>query len=233
MNYIENDGHITKEYDVKINDSKLEQIIMELDNKCSFLVNKVVKVLAHDKNEAIMKVTANNEEIKVNRVSVVSSKNVVLNDIGECPYVFECEYLSKQSSYLASLLRVILFNYRSSLDFKKQNSGLIDRLIDYQNNEELMCFEERIRKYKSELLDIYHERGKRNDLEYQTQMEDKLSKTILLMQNNENYDFKLLARLYEESKKCFEFILTKETIHYKDINNNPKVYKLGTKKLIY
>ena len=222
MNYIINDGHVTYEYDVKINDSELEKIINELDEKCYFMVAKNIKVSANNEEEVITKINANNNsDVKINKLVKVPDRYYSLKDITECQFVFECEYLCKQSSYLASLLRMLLFNYRSTLEFKKQNNRLIDLLISYQNNEELKPFLKRI--------DEYEEKIWKNPSSCSPLMKKELSNLLLEFEYNKDYNFELLASLYQKAKDCFELVLVSETVHYKDFNHSPKVYKLGEK----
>ena len=231
MNYIENDGHITREYDVKINDIELERIIKELDEKCSFTVLRNIKVCANNEEEVLEKINANNNsDVKINKLVKVPDKYYLLKDITACPFVFECEYFCKQSSYLASLLRVLLFNYHSSLNFRKQDSRLIDNLVYYQNNDELKPFKDRIANYEEEILNFKHRNNTSYELEYKNQIENKLLETLSMEKYNVDYDFELLADLYKQAKECFELVLVSETVHYKDLDHCPKVYKLGEKK---
>lgn len=225
MKYIENDGQVTREYEVRINTRILETIIRELEAKCYKIVNKETKVAARNQEEAIEKVNAMDKTgIKVSELTNISGefpKEVLSSGL----QIFDCEYLFRQNSKLVYILETILSNYRSSLEFKNQNYKFIDLLIQFENSDELKPYDERLKEYKEKLLNS-------DDVESKMRLKEKVESTLQEMESNKEYDFALLKELYEEAKECFSLILVAETVHYKDIDKNPKIYKLGTKKML-
>ena len=232
MKYIENDGQVTREYEVKINTSELEKVIKELEEKCYRVVSKKTKVAAKNENEALDKLNVmDKSKITVNKLVDISDKYPKeVNSTGL--HIFDCEYLCRQNSYLVYILETILSNYRSSLEFKNQNYRFIDLLIQYENNDELKPYDERMKEYEDELSKFADIEGDSKEILYQKKLKETMASTLIEMKNNPNYDFDLLKKLYENAKECFGLILVAETVHYKDIDKNPKVYKLGTKKMI-
>ena len=110
MQYIENDGHVTREYEVRINVEELENIIRELDTKCYRIVNKKNKVAAKNKEEAIEKVNMaiNSAGIKVNGLVEISEGYKDLVDYPGSLLIFDCDCLCKSSSQLVYILERIL-----------------------------------------------------------------------------------------------------------------------------
>lgn len=225
MEYIINDGHVTRTYDVKIDASKLEEIIVKLKKYCYRIVLKNINVIANNENEAITKINSHDANgIKIKKIVNISTKYEDIRKITKCPYVFKCEYLCKQNSYLVYILETILSNYRSSLNFKNQNNRLIDLLLGYGNSDEIVPYEKRVRECRYKIHKSFS-----ND---KLTLENELSNLLIEMNNNINFDFSLLDELYKDAKECFELELVSETVHYNDRNKNIKLYKLGTKRLL-
>ena len=221
MEYIINDGHVTRTYDVKIDVQKLEEIIIKLKEFCYHVVLKHVKVIANSENEAITKINSLDAEgIRIKKVVNMSTKYEDLRKITKCPYVFECEYLCKENSYLVYILEMLLKNYRSSLNFKNQNNRLIDLLLGYGNSDEMVPYEKRVRECKYKIY--------KSSSHDKLDLENELSNLLIEMNNNINLDFSLLAKLYKSAKECFDLEMVSETVHYKDRQDKAKVYNLGT-----
>ena len=226
MKYIENDGHVTREYEVKINTEELEEIIRELSKRCYRFVNKETRVAANNEEEALEKINAMDKSgIKVNRLTNISNE-YPRETLSTGLQVFDCEYLLRQNSQLVYILETILSNYRSSLDFKNQNYKFIDLLINFENSLELVPYDNRLNTYKDEILNA------RDDVVKQKNIKREVEATMQEMEYNSHYNFELLDALYQRAKECFDLILVAETVHYKDLDSNPKIYKLGTKKCL-
>ena len=226
MKYIENDGQVTREYEVKINTKELENVISELASKCYRIVSKETRVAANSEKEAIEKINSMDRKgIRINELTNIS-KDYPKEVLSSGLQIFVCEYLYKQNSQLVYILETILSNYRSSLDFKNQNYKFIDLLINFENNDELKTYEERLKNYKEEVLNA------REDGQLQNKVKEKVESIMQEMEYNKDYNFALLNELYNRAKECFSLVLVAETVHYKDLDKNPKVYKLGSKKTI-
>ena len=228
MKYIENDGHVTKEYNVEINIEELEKIIKELDLKCYRIINKRVKVAAYNKNEAIERVNMaiNTAGIQVNGLIEISDGYRDFAKNPYSPYIYDCDCLCKESSQLVYILRKLLFNYQSKCGFKNQNNKLLDELINYQNSEELVPYEIRINDCYSKIKDFLNNNSK--DLEKLKNLDLQFTELSQEAKQNEGYDVTLLSDLYQKALGCFKLILVSEIIHYKDRDN--KVYELGVRK---
>ena len=225
MEYIINDGHVTRTYDVKLDVSKLEEIIVKLKKYCYRVVLKNINVIANNEKEAITKINSHDANgIKIKKIVNISTKYEDIRKITKCPYVFKCEYLCKQNSYLVYILETILSNYRSSLNFKNQNNRLLDLLIQFENSEELKPYEKRIEEYEEKIW--------KQPSSDSLRMKNELSQLLLDFDSNKDYDFDLLSDLYNHAKDCFSLVLVAETVHYKDLDKNSKIYKLGANKLI-
>ena len=224
MEYIENDGRVTRLYDVKIDTERLEDIVRELVEKCYRVTVKNVKVLANSEKEAVDKINAfDSEGIKVNRVVDVINQYEDLRKVTKCPFLYDCEYLCNENTYLVYILQMLLKNYYSTLNFKKQNNRLIDLLIGYSNSDELKSYEERISECKEKMKENYSDTKT---------IKEELTHLIVERNNNKNFNFELLTKLYNDAKECFNLELVSETIHYKDVDEHFKTYKLGAKRNI-
>lgn len=222
MKYIENNGEITREYEVQINTKTLEEVIKELTEKCYRVVNRETKVFANNEEEAIEKINANDKSgIKVKGLTNISEKDNRGETLGL--QVFNCEYLYKQNSELVKILETILSNYRSTLGFKNQNYREIDRLIQFKDSEELVPYTVRLLHLGEQTADAIKSNGK-----VDKDLEEKVNATIQEADNNKEFDFTLLNDLYERAKDCFGFILVAETVHYNDSSKGTMVYKLGS-----
>jgi len=206
MRYIEKENNVTKEYEVIIDDVELEKIIKELNARCCRIVKANTNVMSTSKEMAIDKISFNgNREVNiVKEIELADSQNH-LNEFAKPQFIYECEYFYKQVTYLEYLLSIILRSYRSKNNANNSENA-IKLLLNYENNDELIPYIERMARdgIKEDLL-----------LEYE---------------NNKDYDFELLNKLYQRAKDCFKLILISETIHYDNNENNSKVYKLGTRK---
>ena len=143
MEYIKNDGLITKKFEVIINTERLQNIIKELDTRCFRETRKTIKVTAYNSVEARYKLQneTNSAGIKKYEILSVSDgyKDLVTYD-GPI-YMFDCEVLEKESSQLVVILNKLILNYNSKVDFKKENNHLIDLLYNYPNSEEIKSLE--------------------------------------------------------------------------------------------
>ena len=139
MEYIRNDGNVTRIYDVVININKLLNVIRELDANCYHEVYKIEKIIAYSRDEAISIVnnTRNTAGLKINKLIDISDsyKDLVMDE--NSPYIFDCEMFSKESIELACILKKIIINYKYKDAFKNQNNYLIDALYEYKNCSEL------------------------------------------------------------------------------------------------
>ncbi len=227
MKYIVNNGQVTSEYDVKIDVEQLQEIIKQLDEKCYRIVNKKIKVAAYSKDEAIKRVNAaiNASGEKINSLIEISNGYKDLVNYPGSPFVFDCECLCKQSSNLVYILQKVLYNYSSSLDYKRQNNRVIDLLIDYKNDEELIPYDIRMAECSKKMKSFLDSNS--NDLKKQFSLQEESNNLLQEMQLNMNFDFNLLHDLYDKAKGCFEFVLVSETKHYNSNEEDVKVYKLG------
>ena len=206
MKYIEKNESVTREYEVVINDVELENIIKELNENCCRAIKKSVRVTSGSKEEAIKRInSANNHGINVVRELEMGDSYNHLKTFSKPQYVYECEFYFKQVSYLAYLLTIALNSYRSKLGFTTDDNRTIDLILNYENNEELKSYKERMA-----------EQGITEDLYFE-------------YENNKDFDFELLKELYEKAKECFRLVLISETIHYDDAIDQNRVYKLGRK----
>ena len=202
MKYIEENENITREYEVTIDDAELEKIIKELNEKCCRAVKKTVRVTSGSKEEAIKKInSSNNHGISVVREIELTDDFKYLKSFSKPQYIYECEFYFNQISYLEYLLSVLLSSYRSKSNYVANNNRAIKLLIDYENNEELKTYEERMAEHgiTPELFSEY--------------------------ENNKDFDFELLKNLYQRAKECVRLVLLSEVIHYSE--ESEKVYKLG------
>ena len=228
MKYIENDGHITREFEVKINVENLESIIKELDSKCYRIVNRIVKVSAYNKEDAIEKINLaiNSAKIKVNQLVKISDGYHDFVNNPQLPYIYDCECICKESSQLVYILKKLISNYQSRIDFKEQNNKLLDDLINYQNSEELLPYSVRIKDCYDEIKNYLNINS--NDFVQFNSLNIKFDGLIHEFEQNKEYDFVLLYDLYKQALECFKLVILSETVHYKDKNN--KVYRLGVKE---
>lgn len=181
MRYIEKNENETNEYDVIINEKGLAEIIKELNEKCCRSVKVSINVRAQED-----RAFENFNTIGKGNIDIV--KKTADNN---STYFYECEYFRNQISYLAYLLGAVLSSYRSNADM----SYVINQLIDYENNDELKTYQERMARdgITKELFDEY--------------------------ENNKDFDFALLRQLYEKAKTCFKLVLQSKTIHYENGDN--------------
>ncbi len=159
MRYIENDGYKTCEYDIKINTSKLEKVIKELDSKCYRIIDKTINVTALSKEDAIRKINmiTNAAGEKVNDILSISEGYKDMVNYPNSPFIFDCKCLHKESSDLVIILRKLLNNYLSKLDFKKENNRLLDLLFMFESNIHFNMSSEN--DYNYELLHELYEKA--------------------------------------------------------------------------
>ena len=234
MRYIENDGHVTREYGVNINVEQLQKIIDELRERCSRIINSKIKVADSDKDEAIKKINIaiNSGKADVNELIEISDACEDTISYSKKMKIFDCNCLCRESSYLEQILQTLLNSYQSSLDYKKQNNHMIDLLIGYENNNELKPYSVRIKECTEKMIDLHSSNC--GDMNTFNEMQKELESLLNESHNNPNYDFELLYKLYQMAKSCFRLTLLSQTIHYKDIDKNPDayVYKLGDRRII-
>ena len=231
MQYIQNDGYVTYEYDVIIDEEKLRGIIKKLDESCYRVVNKKAQVSAPCKEEALRKLQreVNLAGVKVNGLIEISDGYKYFSGYSQELLFFDCDYLCKQSSNLVYILQRILANYSSQLDFKKQNNRLIDLLIGYANTDELKSFDVRGEECYKKIKDYFDSNKEDLDEQYRLQEESRI--LLQEIRLNMDFNFELLRKLYEEAKECFTFTLVNKTIHNK-INDSSKIYKLSENKVL-
>ena len=206
MIYIENNENVTREYEVLIDDGKLESVIKKLNEKCCRALKKTVRVTSNSKEEAIERINStDNHGINIVREIELSDNYGHLKDFTKQQYIYECEFYYNQVSYLEYLLNIVLMSYRSKFGMSTDVSKSLNLILDYENNDELKTYQERM-ALEGITKELYFE-----------------------YENNKDFDFELLHSLYQEAKECFKLKLVSETIHY-DLENDAKVYKLGTRK---
>ena len=228
MKYIENNGNITREYDVLVDVNILEEIIIELDTKCYRIVHEKIKVAAYSKDEALKRLSSaiNSAGIPVNGLIEISNGYQDLDGNSNLPLVFDCDYLCKKSSQLVYILQKIINNYTSTLDFKNENNRLIDLLIGYKNSEELIPYYVRFKTLGEKIGNAFNN----NDLKKLADYQIETQQLIIEKRNNEDFDFKLLSNLYQKAKDCFKLVLVSETVHYTYREKDSKIYKIGAIK---
>ena len=143
MEYIKNNGVVTKKYEVIINTERLQNIIKELETRCFHEVHKIIKVTAYNSIEARFKLREETNSAGIKKYEILSVSNgykdFITND-GSI-YMYDCEVIEKESSQLVDILNKLIFNYNSKVNFKKENNRLIDLLYNYPNSGEIKSLE--------------------------------------------------------------------------------------------
>ncbi len=205
MKYIEEIGNVTKEYDVKINDVELENIINELDEKLRIRCRGIQDVMAVSEDDAAKKLSNGNKtDIKIlsqKRANELYKGLPSNNNL----FIFKCEFLVNNYTYLSYILKSILGYYREKNSIVTGESRAINLLLDYANDAELVPFEELMAR--NGITNILYEK----------------------YENNKDFDFALLKELYERALACFELKLVKETETTTYEEGVGKVYKFGTR----
>ena len=193
MRYIENNDNVTREYEVIIDENKLSEVIKQLNEKCSRNVMKIMNVTSTTREKAIEKINATNKD----GISVIREVREA-DDTLSGQHMFECEICFVQNPYLAYLLNACLASYRSNADL----SFVINQIIEYENNTELMTYPERLAKNGGMVNnpELYYE-----------------------YVNNQDFDFELLRSLYQEAKDCFKLAMISETKYYEPDDNCKKL----------
>ena len=192
MKYIEKNENETNEYEVLIKGEELSNIIKELNEKCCRAIKVNVNVTAYQESEALEKIN----KIRKNEVSIISKKELPEYNKGSLKtdktlYLYECEYFRKQISYLSYLLAASLSSYHSNNDM----SYVINQLIEYENNDEIKTYQERMAE------------------------QGIIEELFMEYENNKDFDFALLRELYQKAKECFKLVLVSKTIHYDNEEN--------------
>ena len=144
MRYIEKNENVTREYEVIINVEKLNEIVNELNEKCSHVIKKTAKITSGSQEEALNKISSYCKKA-INILSVLDANALsddysFLRKFSKPQYVFEYEFDYTQTPYLSYLLTLLINNYRMDIDFTEY----LKQLVDYENGAELNAYKEKM-----------------------------------------------------------------------------------------
>lgn len=143
MKYIKQNQNVMMEYEVLIDVEKLESIIKELNEKCSYVIKKNARVTSSSIEEALEKITLDKSTINFTKIFDVldlGSDFEFLKSFTKPQFVFEYEFDYRQPPYLSYLLTTILKSYNSDVDM----TVLLDNLLNYEESDEINSYKEKM-----------------------------------------------------------------------------------------
>ena len=211
LDYQEKDGNVTRISRVSVDVERLKDIIKELNEKCSrYHPTTIIGLSKENAMEELHK--SYGDDYTILRESGGSYPN----------NLYYIEIIAKKTPRLVGILNKILEQCEHPWDVD-ENSMIIDELRKYKDSIEIMPFDQAIQMLQKRLSEVSvcnNESPLYEDLEFY------LSIATIEREYNKDFDFALLASLYEQAKDCFRIYAVSESINF--YNDIPRKYQTGS-----